>query len=177
MESFPNIPLPTKAGLFLKNQELFNVVRKYSDYLAGPKKKVFQRQKTLFEQNLKKISKTEVKKPSQPSPPPSNPIDILSPQNGKPHNLRLRSFNKNYSVLGGDLVNEPSSHQHQFETNEPDFSLKHIQNTIIKGPSLPGVLFTDRFSDSDSNMMVEDGYHSRNSSRSERINSKYYVSK
>lgn len=65
LESLPMFAPPSKAGSFLKNPDLFAVAKKFADYLAPAKKKIFSRQKVLFEQNSKKVSKAETKKSTQ----------------------------------------------------------------------------------------------------------------
>jgi len=169
LESFPSSIPTSKAGLFLQNQELFGIVKKYSDYLSPTKKKVFQRQKGLFEQNFKKMPKSEPKQqqqqqqqkqhhiPQDITPPHVSIADSPSPMNtlnGKPHGLRPRSFKKNYRVLGGDLVNEPVATHH--EESEADVSARHIQNTTIKGPFLPSG-GGDGYGDN--GMLIEESYN------------------
>lgn len=73
LESLPTFGPPSKAGSFLKNPDLFAVAKKYADFLAPAKKKIFQRQKVLFEQNSKKIQKSEIKK-SAPTIQVSTPV-------------------------------------------------------------------------------------------------------
>ena len=134
MESFPtNLP-PYKSGQFLKNAELYALTKKYSDFLTPSKKKIFQRQKAVFEQShSKKVVKVEPKK--APSTPPSSDHESTSGlgANGKPHNLRPRSFNKNYRVFAGDLINPPPPND---EIMTEQQQAKYQANMTLKGPTL-----------------------------------------
>ena len=135
MESFPTDLAPYKSGQFLKNAELYALTKKYSDFLTPSKKKIFQRQKAVVEQShSKKVAKV-VEPKKAPSTPPSSDHESTSrlDANGKPHNLRPRSFNKNYRVFAGDLINPPPPSDEMVPEQQ---QAKYQANMTLKGPTL-----------------------------------------
>ena len=173
LESLPTFGPPSRAGSFLKNPDLFAVAKKYADFLAPGKKKIFQRQKVLFEQNSKKLSKQESKKSAAPIAQVSTPVE-------SPYIPETPVYSHTYvtttpvttsvpaittaaastSEVGAQASGKPHNlRRREYKTNyrvlggdlvnpppvihEP--TEKKTQHAIVKGPTLPtGQLLQDR---------------------------------
>ncbi len=108
---------PSKAGSFLKNADLYSVAKKFADYLAPAKKKIFNRQKVLFEQNSKKIiNKAET-------------ITTIPTKKSTHHTAHVST------PVETPYIPEPSPYAHTYVTTAPSRTINTNVNTAVTAVS------------------------------------------